>query len=486
MKSTIFLSVTTQITALMLAFANPAHAQSMSTETTRWAAFNLTITDTAGQPISGAQVMIGEDTNLPFSGNILTTDQNGNVEIPQVWRTAEPVTITAQGFVKATYLSLEPVVQTLQVRTETSSLVPAKRFELKGNTSGYGNLKNDGIFDIGLIVQAVPRAQLSTINIQSLISPETDHFTVLGQSADLPSNIAIPDQTESYIFPLKFSKPTYRLYLPTAGAWQIASLHARVPFSATVDALQNGKSIVDLVNSFDFAEASITPVTLAQPSTQQDVVVNQLPFAKTLSFTAPAYDPSLTLLAISLANTNGSYYPSDIKNVAPNGSAMLSAPSTAAADGMILAAFKKSGTKTTGPAADQYSAVTIPNNETRSFDPVRLVNPPQKNQDELVLDTPTAPAGLNPIMTYGVFSKVTLITQGKMKMETKEALWDVWAPNWVNKLSLPKNPLPPLGAGESLRWEVSFAAQFVGQKSLPPGPGELEKITHVTRSAVEL
>ncbi len=467
-----------------VALSTAAHAQSLSTMAPLWSAFNLTVTDTQGQPVPNAQILIGTDTNLPFQGNVLTTDEQGQAALPQEWTQTEPVTITAPGFVKATYLELAPGIQTLVIRKPT--IQAAKRFELKGNSSGFGQLKNDGVFDLGLVVQAVPRAQLSTISLQSLISPETDRLTVLGQTVDLPSNITIPEQTESYIFPLKFSKPGYRLYLPQDGAWQIASLHASVPFKATIDALQNGKSIVDIVNTFNFREGSITPVNLTQASTTQDVVVNQIPFVKNLNFKAPAYDASLTLLTISLANTNGSFYPTDIKNVAPNATVALAAPQGAAQDGMILAAFKKAGTKTTGPEADQYSAVTLPNNEQRPFDPIRMVNSPQVNQDQLVLDTPTATPELNPIMTYGVFSKVTAITQGKLKMETKEALWDVWAPNWVNKLDLPKNPLPQIGAGQSLRWEVGFAAQFVGQKSLPPGPGALEKITHVSRSAVDL
>ncbi len=476
------------VAALAMTFAQSANAQWLSSTDpidSRWAAFDLTITDTAGAPIEGAQVMIGNDTNVPFFGNTLTTDHDGHVAIPQMWRDPQPVTISAQGYVKATYLGLPPGVQTLKVRQATESIASATRFELKGNSTGFGNLKNDGVFDIGLIVQAIPRAQLSTVNLQSLISPETDHLTVLGQSVDLPSNITIPDQTESYIFPLHFAKPDYRLYLPQSGAWQIAALHARVPFKSTVDALQSGKSMVDIVNTFDFREGSITPLTLTQPSTSQDLAVNSIAFTKNLTFTAPAYDSSLNLLTISLANTNGSYYPTDIKNVAPSSTIQLSAPANSQ-DGMVLAAYKKAGTKTVGAEADQYSAVTLPNSEQRTFDPLRLVNPPQSNADQLVLDMPTAPTDLTPVMTYGVFSMVTSITQGHLKMETKQALWDVWAPNWVGKLDLPKQTPPTPGANQSLRWEVSFSAQFTGQKSLPPGPDALEKITHVTRSAVDL
>ena len=470
--------------ALVFAMST-ARAQLVSNdEAPLFPVFNLTITDTANNPLEGAQVTIGDAG--PSRGLTLMTDHDGHVAIPQTWRDPQAVTIEAQGFVKATYMALNPAVTTLQVRPQVESIGnPTTRFELKGNSTGFGKLSNDGIFDIGLVVQAIPRAQLSTISLQSLISPETDHMTVLGQSVDLPSNITIPDQTESYIFPLRFNKPAFRLYLPIGGAWQIASLHARVPFKATIDALQSGKQMVDIVNTFDFREGSVTPFNLTQPSTTQDLAVNAISFTKSLKFTAPPYDSALSLMTVSLANANGSYYPTDIKNVPPNGSVSMTAPA-ANQDGMVLAAFKKAGAKSVGAEADQYSAVVLPNNETRPVDPIRLVNSPQANQDQLILDTPIPSNDIAPVMTYGVLSVVTAVTQGKLNIETKQALWDVYAPAWVMKLDLPKQTPPPIGANQKLRWEVGFSAQFTGQKSLPPGPGALEKITHVSRSAVDL
>lgn len=451
-------------------------------------AFALTITDLVGTPVAGAQVMIGDAPDVPFAGNTLTADANGRVALPATWLNAQPVTIEAPGFVRTTYLAMQPTVMTLQIRTALNPAlaVPAPRFELKGTSAGFGNLKNDGVLDIGFIVQAVSRAALSTISLTSLISPEVDHFTVFGQSVDVPSNITFPDQTESYIFPLRFNKPDYRLYLPKTGAWKISALHAQMPFKSTVDAMRSGKSFMDIVNTFDFTEGSVTDVTISQPSQTQDVVVNSMPFTKSIDFMAPTYDPGLNLLAISLAQSGGSYYPTDIKNVAAGTSVQLSAPAGTMTDGMILAAFKKVGSKTTGPATDQYTAVTLPNSESRPFDPIRLVNPPQILGAQLILDTPTAGAELNPVMTYALLNIVTTITRGNLQLESKQAQWDVWAPNWVNTLTLPQRPLPGLGTDQKLRWEVSFSAQFTGQKATPPGPGALEKITHVTRSAVDL
>lgn len=463
------------------------------------AVFALTITDMDGAPIEGATVLIGESTGTFADEGIestQTTDRGGQVAIPQNWFMPAPVTINAPGFVRATYLDLAPSVRNLKIRRQTfeqspsqdqATVAPPARFELDGDTSGFGNLKNDGIFDIGLVVQAITRAQLSTLNLQSLISPEVDHFTVLGQSVDLPSNITIPSQTENYIFPLHFDKSTFRLFLPTSGTWQIAALHARVPFKSTIDALQNGRSIIDIVNTFEFREGSVTPINIMAATQSQDLTVNAAAFTKSISFTAPAFDRSMSLLTISLANSNGAYYPTDIKNVASSSTVQLTAPAGASVTGMVLAAYKKASSQSTGPAADQYSAVTLPNNETRPFDPIRLVEPPLVNRNQLMLDTPTAAVGINPVMTYATLSIVTAMTKGKLQIENKQVLWDVWAPNWMNKLDLPSTPLPSIDrTTQSLRWEVGFSAQFTGQKSVPPGPDALEKITHVTRSAVDL
>jgi hypothetical protein len=451
------------------------------------APFALTITDVKGHPIVGAQVLIGEAEGLPFEENVLISDYDGRVPLPQNWLSEQPVTIDAPGFVRATYLDLAPQVRTLKVRRRTGSKASAKRFELKGTATGFGKLKNDGIFDVSLVIQAVPRSELANISLQTMISPETDHISVMGQGTDIPSNVTIPDQTESYIIPLRFNKPSYRLYLPVGGSWNVATMHAQVPFKATADALRSGKQFIDIINTFNFVEGSINTVTLNQPSTQLDLPVNQTKYTKSVKFTAPVYAADLDLIALAMSPKNGAYYPTDVKSVRPSSSVKLWAPASALADGMVLAAFRKAGADTVGPESDQYSAIALPNNESRPVDAIRIVNPPQANQNQLVLDTPTPSATLNPVMTYGRLSIVTSISQGTMKMEAKESVWDVWAPNWVNKMDLPAQPLPKIDPSkQKLRWEVSFDGQATAQKSLPPGPGELEKVTHVSRSAVDL
>lgn len=484
--------------ALGFVFSANAHAQMLNNTWSQTpaqtayvvpAVFAMTIADLDGRPVAGAQVMIGDAADVPFMGNRLISDVDGRVGLPVSWIDPQPITIEAPGFVRTTYMAVSPSMATLQIRRATQqALAQPTSFELKGNTSGFGQLKNDGIFDIGLVVQAIPRAAISSVSMTSLISPEIDHFTVMGQSVDLPSNITIPAQTENYIFPLKFDKSIYRLYLPTIDTYKISALHAQVPFKATIDAVRNGKTFVDMVNTFNFREGSLTDVTITGPKNALDLVVNTTPFTKSVPFTAPTFANTLDLLAIALSQSNGLYYPTDIKNVASAQTVQLSAPAGAMTNGMVLAAYRKAGAKPVGAGADQFTAVVLPNNETHPFDPIRLVNPPQAtNATKLVLDRPTPTADLNPIMTYAVLNVVTSITQGSLELERKQAQWDVWAPSWVGTLALPQKALPKIDpANQVLRWEVGFSAQFVGDKAAPPGPAALEKITHVTRSAVDL
>ena len=69
----------------------------------------ITITDTNGAPIKGAQVMIGSAPNQPFANNVVTTDETGNFKPMRDWNTAQPVTISAHGFVRTTYMSQLPL-----------------------------------------------------------------------------------------------------------------------------------------------------------------------------------------------------------------------------------------------------------------------------------------------------------------------------------------------------------------------------------------
>src|SRR5262245_39282421 len=63
----------------------------------------LTVVTEANQPIPGANVLIGKKIDDPFTGNNLTTDASGQVEIPVNFKAPLPVTIQAPGYITVTY-----------------------------------------------------------------------------------------------------------------------------------------------------------------------------------------------------------------------------------------------------------------------------------------------------------------------------------------------------------------------------------------------
>lgn len=46
---------------------------------------SLCVLDENGEPIAGAQVMVGPAINAPFTGNFLTAGEDGGAPIPAAW-----------------------------------------------------------------------------------------------------------------------------------------------------------------------------------------------------------------------------------------------------------------------------------------------------------------------------------------------------------------------------------------------------------------
>lgn len=62
----------------------------------------LLVTDSAGNAISGAQILIGSTLGSPFAGNLISTSEDGVFTAPAEWTSAQSVTISAPGYVRAT------------------------------------------------------------------------------------------------------------------------------------------------------------------------------------------------------------------------------------------------------------------------------------------------------------------------------------------------------------------------------------------------
>ena len=102
-------------------------------------ATQLLILNEAQQPLADAEVLIGEAPGVPFEGNVLKTNAQGVITAPAGWKTALPVTITAAGYIPATFNALAPVDNSLELSRIESRIA----IEVRGETKSFGDLKKE-------------------------------------------------------------------------------------------------------------------------------------------------------------------------------------------------------------------------------------------------------------------------------------------------------------------------------------------------------
>jgi hypothetical protein len=378
----------------------------------------IQISDPDGNPIAGAKILIGSRENVPFPGNLLTTDANGQIAIPRGWTDAQPVTVDANGFVRVTYFNRTPGALAINLRRQN----PDSRIELKGETTDFEDLSNDGFLDIGLVFPALSRQQIALIQTSSLISPETDSMTVFGSNVDVPSNVSFPYQEESYLFfNVTFNKPIYRTYFNEARTWRMVAAHARFPFKDVAGPLKDGKPLLDVINNFEFKSASVKDIPIKSSSTSFDISVAEVPFVPAATVVAPKFDRKYMMLSVALAPNGSLFYPSDVKRFESREKRTLTMPKNATS-GMVVSALRRPDAPTVGAASEELSAVVTPSNQSQSFDFLPVVRAPEIRSGTLVMYPPTQIAGVEPTMTYAVLSKVGTVQGTSMKLENKSTV----------------------------------------------------------------
>ncbi|MCB0386039.1 MAG: hypothetical protein KDD43_11650, partial [Bdellovibrionales bacterium] len=239
----------------------------------------------AGQPLVGAKILIGYDINDPFNGNEFVTDTSGLVNIPNDWKAALPVTVVSSGNVRTTYDNVAPTTTTLQV----SMAEGQENLEVKGNTTEFGNLPRDGMIDFGLVIPGFTQKKLLHFDISAVISPSVDTIRVAGQKLEIPSNLTLPSQTESYIIPIKLNKPRYRTYVRQEGQYKFFAMHGKFPFKKVIDDVRGGKSVFEVVNHFEFVGGGMTEVGVNKSGGRADMAVNLMGFNSSIPVKAPQY-----------------------------------------------------------------------------------------------------------------------------------------------------------------------------------------------------
>lgn len=436
----------------------------------------ITIKTIDDKPISGAQILIGDALNSPFAGNFLTSNASGQIEIPAAWTSPTAVTVQAAGYIRATYLAQTPGAMTIVLRPVKNG---PTQYEVKGSALDLPVKNNDDQVDFGLVMPAFTKMDLLSFNLDSVISPQTDSISALGQEIKVPSNISLPKQSEKYsFFTITLDKPLYRTYFGQKGVNRLVAVKGRFPFRDTVDAMRGGKEFYELINMFKISGAGIRDLDV-QGNAQLNIPAGELSFTDSKKVTAPAVRGDELFIAVGVANQSGYMIPTDIKNVASNKSMTLN--TLAGAEQKVLAVLKKSADMKSGN--DRMSATLLPFEAQTAPKMLPLINDPSfVGQNEVVFPQFNTVDGVNPIATYSVISSQIEVQQGPAKVTIMNPEWEIYAAKWVTGMKLPNWPQGSRGNGKK-RWEVSFiGSQTASQAQL--GPAIIDAATHVTHSSV--
>lgn len=433
-----------------------------------------------GTALAGAKVLIGWAQNNPFSGNFLSTDSTGTVVVPEAWADALPVTIEAPGYTRATFLSQLPAGQTLILRAQEGS----GTFELNGVTQGFNVVNKDGQVDVGVVIPALRKQDLFTFSVDMVLSSLTDTLKVVGQEFDIPANITIPKQKETYIVPITLEKPNYRIQFRSSGVKSVFTARAQFPLKKVVDGLRNDQSFVDLLNEIRIQGGSLKDVEIKNARTSQNLPVNELNFSQKKSFQTPTFDSSQVLTALALSSAQGRLYPTDVKTFGARQTATLT---TDVGAPLLLAVLKNKTEFQSGSGSDRLSAVFMPMQGQVEPQFLALMRDPQLLSAGVIrADVPSANAEIVSNGSYLSLSKVEKIPAGSFEVERLTRLWEVYDPEWTADTKLPTWPgeTPVSGAK---RWSVLRLGQSAsnGSKNVDLGPLVFEHSTHGTHSSVD-
>jgi hypothetical protein len=443
----------------------------------------FTFEDTNGKPLTDADVLFGPSINEPFNHNFLKTDTNGQIEVSQTFFNI-PVTISAKNHIRTTFFGIDSKSQNFQVRASyTNSMIP-----IHGSTNGYGNLKSDNLADFSIVIQGLSREDFLAFDMNMLISPERDIISIAGQDIKVPSNIAFPKQTETFLMPITFEKANYRFFVPTKGANKIFALHGQFPFKEVVNELRRHTPFASLINTFKFISANLKDIN-ADGSTPQDLNVDTISFTKHLDLKTISIPAEKTMVLISAAEVQNRLYPTDLKKV-EGASKIISLNSTQIGSPYFIAALKRNEDfNTNSPKEFGLSASLIHANETQATKQlpfIDLIDTPAVDLDAWkVRNMPKAQSPINELATFASLSQLNKNTK------VKTIIWEAYSSTWIDQMNLPLWPehfnAPVTSQTDvSNTWEISYLGSTATQnRSANLGPGIIGETTHVSYNKKE-
>lgn len=393
-----------------------------------------------GEPVAGAQILIGQAPGQPFRDNFVTTNSAGAAAVSSAWNRPASVTVDARGYVRQTLLNQAPGNIVLKM----TALPLAPRAELRGLVTQLPVVDKDKLIDFALAMPAVTKADLLNFDFGQVISPYTDTLSAAGQTSEIPSNVSIPKQKENYsIISVTLDKPVYRLKVAALGNRKFVAARGRFVFKDVVSELRKGKPFHELINSFSILGGGLRDATLVGAVTNLDLPGTEMTFNSQIAVRTAAAQADEVQMVLAASEMSGVMVPTDVKR-AEHGQP-LNLQSMSGHPAFIVNVIKKqSEMMSSTPGADRMSASLLPYSATASPRLLPLIaNPTITTAGNYVISLPAAPttAGINPTATSAAISDLVETQDGAKKVVIAVKRWEVIGAGWTQQIALPQWPL---------------------------------------------
>lgn len=433
-----------------------------------------------GEPVQGAQILIGDAQGSPFRNNFFKTDSTGRAIVPMEWNGPASVTVDAAGYIRQTLLSVAPGDLTLKM----SNAYMAQRPEVRGQVTQLPVVNGDKLVDFALVMPAVSKVDMLNFDLGQVISPYNDTLTAAGQTSDIPSNVSLPKQNESYFINVTLDKPLYRLKVPNLGAKKFVAIRGRFVFKTVVGELRNGKRFDELINYFSILGGSTRETVLTGATTNLDIPGTEMEFKNTLSVNSANTAADELMLVLATNEMNGSMIPTDVKRTT-NGQPTKLQSMTGKPAFVVSFLKKQSEFMSQAPGADRMSASLLPytNGSAQRLLPL-IGNPTIAASGNYVITLPAAPttAGINAIAVSASISDLVETQDAGKTILIPNRKWDIIGLGWTQQISLPKWPLDNSTARK--RVEVNYIGS-TSAKLTRLDNSLIENATHITHASTD-